>query len=88
MTDEQERDRLVAEGWTPPGRVPELLTLDDIRARYGWTSGTARQYRSDGTLPPADATFGRTPVWLPSTIAAWEPTRPGQGHGGGRRRSE
>ncbi len=69
-------------------QVPELLTLDDLAERFEWKVSTARQYRSDGTLPAPDATIGRTPVWLPATITAWEPTRPGQGHGGGRRRSE
>ncbi|HEY8590206.1 MAG TPA: transcriptional regulator [Naasia sp.] len=85
MTMEQdERARLLAEGWTPPGQVPRLLTLDEVAARYGWTIATARQYRASGVLPPPDAVFGRTPVWLPATLDVWERDRPGQGAGGGR----
>lgn len=31
----------------------------------------------DWDLPEPDATFGRTPVWLVSTVEAWEKRRPG-----------
>lgn len=37
-----------------------------------------------GDLPEPDDKFGRSPVWLPSTIDEWISNRPGRGAGGGR----
>ena len=37
-----------------------------------------------GDLPKPDDTYGRSPVWLPSTIEQWMANRPGRGAGGGR----
>lgn len=81
MTDGQVSDEALR------AALATVLTLDGIRQRYGWTAATVRQYRTAGVLPEPDAVFGRTPVWLPGTLDAWERTRPGQGAGGGRRTS-
>lgn len=37
-----------------------------------------------GDLPEPTARFGRTPVWLESTVEDWIASRPGKGAGGGR----
>lgn len=71
----------------------ELLGLSAIAQRYGWTYGTvralhnksAKRRREDdvraGDLPEPDQRFGRSPVWLSSTLEAWIDARPGSGVG-------
>lgn len=78
-------------------RTPKLLTLPDIAARIGVGVDSIRVYHQratknrklgkprPGDLPEPDQTFGRSPVWLESTIVKWEAKRPGRGAGGGRK---
>jgi hypothetical protein len=73
------------------------LTLAEIAADIDVTVGSMRVYhqralknRRDNTtrpgdLPPADATFSRTPAWTRQTVDAWKLKRPGRGSGGGRK---
>jgi hypothetical protein len=68
-----------------------LFTIADIANRIGVGVKSARVYHSRavsnrrngelkaGDLPAPDLTIGRSPVWYPSTIEAWENSRPGRG---------
>lgn len=57
----------------------EYWTVADIAEHWGVKVTTVRAYRSRkrGELPEPDQVYGRTPLWKPATIAAFE--RPGQG---------
>lgn len=57
----------------------DYWTVEDIADHWGVTVQTVRSYRSRkrGELPEADKMFGRSPVWRPSTILAFQ--RPGRG---------
>ncbi len=57
----------------------EYLTAQEIADRFGWKLETVHRYRHNGTLPPPDRMFGRTPVWKPATIDRWDAGRPGRG---------
>ncbi|GAB3435434.1 hypothetical protein [Flindersiella endophytica] len=77
---------------------PEYMDMAAIADYLGLTYATVRGYhghaekrRRDGNprpgdLPPPDAQFGRSPVWLRTTIERWSTSRPGSGAGGGRPR--
>lgn len=69
---------------TPPDPAADWWTTDDVAAYIGVTAATVRRYRmrprDKGGLPPEDRMFGRTPVWKPATITAWnENERKGRG---------
>lgn len=66
----------------------EQLTTEEVAALLGVTTATVRSYAARGILPPPDGRLGRTPWWKRGTITAWQKTRPGQGAGGGRPRSD
>ncbi|ARI54608.1 hypothetical protein A6E92_22360 [Streptomyces sp. S8] len=57
----------------------DYWTVEDIADHWGVAVQTVRSYRSRkrGELPEADKMFGRSPVWRPSTILAFQ--RPGRG---------
>lgn len=46
----------------------------------------SRYKHRDPTFPAPDIMLSGRPGWLPETIKAWKPTRPGRGTGGGRPR--
>ncbi|WP_433233786.1 hypothetical protein [Actinomadura nitritigenes] len=53
-------------------------SIEDVAAYWGVKPKTVREYRvRPGALPPADETFGRSPVWKPETIIGFQ--RPGRG---------
>lgn len=56
-----------------------MLNLTEVAERRGVTYGRVVSDRSNGAMPEPDLTVGRTPLWLPETIDAWEAKRPGHG---------
>jgi hypothetical protein len=52
-----------------------LLTIDGVAKMVHLRPDTIRHYNSMGKMPPPDFQVGRTPVWRPSTILAWDATR-------------
>lgn len=57
----------------------DYWTIADVAEHWGVSEQTVRAYRSRGRgeLPPADKTYGRSPVWRPATIIGFQ--RLGQG---------
>lgn len=55
------------------GVQPHSVQVYHTRAKRNRRDGEPK----DWDLPEPDATFGRTPVWLVSTVEAWEAKRPG-----------
>lgn len=57
----------------------DFWTIEDVAVHWGVKPETVRSYRSrkKGELPEADRMVGRTPVWRPATIVAFQ--RPGRG---------
>lgn len=57
----------------------DFWTIEDVALHWGVKPETVRSYRSrkKGELPEADRMVGRTPVWHPATIVAFQ--RPGRG---------
>ena len=65
----------------------ELLDMAGVAEHLGRTYATVRALRRDDpSFPAADVTLGQSAGWWPSTIDAWQATRPGRGAGGGRPR--
>lgn len=67
--------------------VARVLGIDpDTWWGYVTRARRARKVGEDrpGLAPAHDGKIGRTPFWMPATIAAYKRTRPGQGKGGGR----
>jgi hypothetical protein len=63
------------------------LTYATVRGYHGHAEKRRRDHHPrPGDFPPPDAQFGRSPVWLRSTIDQWQKNRPGSGAGGGRPR--
>lgn len=48
--------------------VGPWLTLGDVAAGFGVLPQTARRWRSQGHLPPADWIDGTRPKWRPATM--------------------
>lgn len=72
----------------PPAPDPDAdwWTTDDIAAYLGVKAASVRRYKVRGDLPAEDRKIGRTLVWKPVTIIAWnENDRPGQGWRAGSR---
>lgn len=68
-----------------PDPAADWWTTDDIAAYLGVKTASVRRYKVRGDLPPEDRKIGRTLVWKPATIIAWnEHDRPGQGWRAGR----
>ncbi|MFF0865207.1 helix-turn-helix transcriptional regulator [Nonomuraea sp. NPDC003560] len=65
----------------------DFWTVLDVAERLGVTPATIRSYRYRGVLPEPRY-IGRTPVWERDVIEAWIMKRPGQGAGGGRKRTD
>lgn len=55
-----------------------LLTMRDVAERRGVKYQVVVNERHQGVLPPEDALVGRSPVWYPATIEAWQSSRPGR----------
>lgn len=55
-----------------PHTPPPYLDCAAVAAELHIAVGTVHDYHSSGRIPPADAVFGSSPVWLPETIAAYE----------------
>ena len=89
------RGRLYDSTMTDDTQPPAYMSLEDVAATVGWSVKTTRtmHHRANqrrrrgetrpGDLPAPDRRIGRTPVWLPETIATFMAQRPGQGAGGG-----
>lgn len=68
----------------PPDPGAEWWTLGDVAAYLGVKLVTVHRYRKrpreKGGLPPEDYKIGRTPVYRPSTVIAWNKSeRAGRG---------
>lgn len=53
-----------------------LLDSDQAAAHIGIAPDTWRAYRSRGRTPEPDTWVGRSPLWLASTVDAWQDARP------------
>ena len=78
-----EEDALLGLSW----EWAELLDMAGVAEHLGRTYATVRALRRDDpSFPAADVTLGQSAGWWPSTIDAWQASRPGRGAGGGRPR--
>lgn len=59
--------------------VTHYLSMGEVAECTGLAESSVRTYRSRGSMPDPDVTIGRTPGWLPETIAEWAKSLPGQG---------
>ena len=64
-----------------------MMTITEVADRLGVKAETVRSYRSRGLMPEPAAVYGQSPVWTPGAIEAWIASRPGQGVGGGGKRT-
>ena len=60
----------------------EWWTTTDVAAYLGVGVATVTNYRKRQHMPAPDMTLGRTHVWRPSRIVAWQESRPRPGVGG------
>jgi hypothetical protein len=67
--------------------MTEILDRAAVAARLGIDPDSVTRYVHRKQMPAPDGRAGQSPWWYETTIAEWEPTRPGQGAGGGRPRS-
>jgi aminoglycoside phosphotransferase (APT) family kinase protein len=65
-----------------PDPSAEWWTTSEVAAYLGLRVATVSSYRMRGQMPEPDMTLGRTHVWRPSKIIAWQGTRPRPGVGG------
>ena len=65
-----------------PDPSAEWWTTSEVAAYLGLRVATVSSYRMRGQMPEPDMTIGRTHVWRPSTIIAWQKARPRPGVGG------
>jgi hypothetical protein len=65
-----------------PDPSAEWWTTSEVAAYLGVRVATVSCYRMRGQMPEPDMTLGRTHVWRPSTIIAWQKKRPRPGVGG------
>lgn len=56
---------LLEEGWTPPGQIPELLTIDRVAEMLRARSTTGARVTE---LPEPDTHVVGAPVWLRATV--------------------
>lgn len=54
----------------------KLLTTGQVAELLGVSPSTVTAYKAREQMPAPDVVYGRTPLWLQSTIATW---RPGEG---------
>lgn len=55
--------------------MEDLLDSAGVAEVLNIKAETVRWYHKRGILPPADAKFGRSPVWKRATIVAWDDSR-------------
>jgi predicted DNA-binding transcriptional regulator AlpA len=67
-----------------PDPDAEWWTTADVAAYLGVGSSTVSAYRIRSQMPQPDMTLGRTHVWRPARIVAWNEKRPGPGRHGAR----
>lgn len=67
---------------TRPDEQAEWWSTTDVAAFLGVKVGTVSSYRLRGQMPAADMNVGRTQLWRPATIIAWQADRPRPGVGG------
>jgi predicted DNA-binding transcriptional regulator AlpA len=60
-------------------QTDRYVDMRQIAELAGVKVQTIRKYRCRGLLPEPDAVFGRTPIWLRTTVEAWLLTRRGPG---------
>jgi periplasmic divalent cation tolerance protein len=60
---------------TKPDRDAEWWTTSDVAEYLGVQIGTVSSYRNRGQMPEPDKTLGRTHLWNPETIVAWNEKR-------------
>ena len=78
-----EEDALLGLSW----EWAELLDMAGVSAWMGRRYATVQGWRRDDpSFPVPDVMLGQSAGWWPSTIDAWQATRPGRGAGGGRPR--
>jgi predicted DNA-binding transcriptional regulator AlpA len=53
--------------------VVRLLTTSEVAAVCGVGVSTIAAYHHRGQMPEPDQRYGRTPLWLASTIVLWRP---------------
>ncbi|WP_285686619.1 divalent cation tolerance protein CutA [Actinoplanes sp. NBRC 103695] len=53
----------------------EWWTTSDVADYLGVQIGTVSSYRNRGQMPPPEKTVGRTHLWAPRTIVAWNEGR-------------
>jgi len=70
-----------------PDPNAEWWTTADVAAYLGVGSSTVSAYRLRSQMPQPDMTVGRTRVWRPARIVAWNEKRPGPGRHGPRKTS-
>ena len=62
------------------------LDRGEVAELAGIAPESVSRYLVRGDFPQPDRHFGRSPVWLRSTVERWKAERPGRGAGGGRPR--
>jgi predicted DNA-binding transcriptional regulator AlpA len=63
---------------THPDHPHRLLDRAAVASRLGVHPDSITRYGARGDFPEPDATFGRSPAWLPETIDNWQANRPGR----------
>jgi uncharacterized protein involved in tolerance to divalent cations len=67
---------------TTPDPIAEWWTTSDVAEYLGIQIGAVSFYRNRNQMPEPDRIVGRTHLWRPTTIIAWNEERPGLGTGG------
>ncbi|WP_198663987.1 helix-turn-helix transcriptional regulator [Jiangella endophytica] len=57
----------------------QYLDRDEVALRLSVLPSTISGWASRGQMPKPDRYVSRAPLWLVTTIEAWEATRPGKG---------
>lgn len=65
-----------------PDPAAEWWTTTDVARYCGVAVSTISGYRRRGLMPQPSETFGRTHLWKPEVIVAWQAERPRPGTGG------
>lgn len=67
---------LPSDWWTTEDVLAYLSSAGAPISRATWSA-----YVTRGQAPAPDRTFGRSPVWLPDSVRAWQAARPRRGSG-------
>lgn len=63
-----------------PDPAAEWWTTAEVAAHLGVRPATVSSYRMRGQMPQPDRKLGRTQLWKPATILAWQDRRRGRGN--------